>query len=218
MEFTRILLVILIISFTVFFPSAHAEPTVSIIMEKTTYQYCEKLFYIIQVSEVTGDPAIIHIRDDLGKGSSAIPIPITDLQNPIPAAFAFEREQFVSGKYFIDLEYSGVETTAEFSLIDSDNICIPSLMNQFLIGWLNGEIPDGYLMDAIQKYVDEKLISIPFEINEQNILEIQIPEWVKNLGYWWVSGVISDSDFSAAMSYLTDRNIIGIPSNTEDGI
>ena len=91
-------------------------------------------------------------------------------------------------------------------------------MNQFLIGWLNGEIPDGYLMDAIQKYVDEKLISIPFEINEQNILEIQIPEWVKNLGYWWVSGALSDSDFSAAMNYLIDKNIIGIPSDTEDEI
>ena len=51
--------------------------SLEIIMEKTTYSYCEKLFYTIKVSEVTGNPAIIHIRDETGKGSSAIPFPIT---------------------------------------------------------------------------------------------------------------------------------------------
>ena len=73
-----------------FLPSAlNAEPSVSIVMEKTTYSYCEKLIYTIEVSEITGDPAIIHIRDETGKGSSAIPIPITDLQNPVPSLVAF---------------------------------------------------------------------------------------------------------------------------------
>jgi hypothetical protein len=137
------LTIIFVITITMILPQVQAEPSVSIIMEKTTYQYCEKLFYTIEVSEVTGDPAIIHIRDETGKGSSAIPIPIINLQNPIPAAFPFEKEQFVAGKYFIDLEYSGVGVTAEFSLADSDNICIPGLMKQFLVGWLNDEIPDG---------------------------------------------------------------------------
>jgi len=49
-----ILPIILAISF-VFLPAAYAEPSVSIIMEKTTYSYCEKLFYIIEVSEITGE-------------------------------------------------------------------------------------------------------------------------------------------------------------------
>ena len=53
-------------------------------MDKTTYSYCEKLFYTIKVSEVTGQPAIIHLRDETGKGSSAIPINISDFENPVP--------------------------------------------------------------------------------------------------------------------------------------
>jgi len=106
-----ILPIILAISFAVFLPDVHAEPSVTIIMEKTTYSYCEKLFYIIQVSEITGEPAIIHIRDETGKGSSAIPIPITNLQNPVPSLIAFEEEIFPLGKYFIDVEYSGSEIT-----------------------------------------------------------------------------------------------------------
>jgi hypothetical protein len=210
-----ILPMILALSF-VFLPAVYAEPSVNIIMEKTTYSYCEKLFYIIEVSEITGDSAIIHIRDETGKGSSAIPISITNLQNPVPSLIAFEAEIFPLGKYFIDVEYSGAEFTAEFNLIDSDNICIPGLIKQFLIEWLNDKMSDGYLMDAFQKYVDIKLIDIPFEINDENILEIDIPDWVKNVGYWWIQEVISDKDFAQVISYLIDENIISSPIGIEN--
>ncbi len=209
--------IILAISFA-FLPAVHAEPSVSIIMEKTTYSYCEKLFYIIEVSEITGEPAIIHIRDEAGKGSSAIPIPITNLQTPVPSLIAFEKEIFPLGKYFVDVEYSGSEFTAEFNLIDSDNICIPAVINQFLIEWLNDNLSDGYLMDAIQKYVDIKLIDVPFEINDENILKINIPNWVEKIGIWWVQGVISDKDFAQVISYLIDENIISSPTGIENEI
>jgi len=203
--------IILAISF-VFLPATYAEPSVSIIMEKTTYSYCERLFYTIEVPEITGDNAIIHIRDETGKGSSAIPIPITNLQNPVPSLIAFQAEIFPLGKYFIDVEYSGAEFTAEFNLIYSENICIPEVIKQFLIEWLNDKMLDGYLIDAIQKYVDTKLIDIPFEINDENIREIDIPDWVKNVGYWWVQGVISDEDFAQVVNYLIDKKIISFPT------
>ena len=211
------LLIILAISF-VFLPAVYAEPSVSIIMEKTTYSYCEKLFYIIEVSEITGESAIIHIRDETGKGSSAIPIPITNLQNPVPSLIAFQAEIFPLGKYFIDVEYSGAEFTAEFNLINSDNICIPQTVKQFSIEWIYEKIPDGYLIDLIQREVDTKLIDIPFEINDENILKIDIPDWVKNVTYWWVQGIISDKNFAQVISYLIDENIISTPIATENEI
>lgn len=210
--------IIFIIVITTFLPQVHAEPTVSIIMEKTTYQYCEKLFYTIKVSEITGDPAIIHIRDESGKGSSAIPIAIKELENPIPSLIPFEAEIFPLGKYFLDVEYSGSEQTAEFNLIDSDNICIPQVVKQFLIEWLNGKMSDGYLIDAFQKYIDPKLIEIPFEINDENILEIDIPDWVKNVAYWWVQGMISDKDFAQMTNYLINEKIISSHVGIENGI
>ena len=207
------LTIILAISVAVFLPDVNAEPSVTIIMEKTTYSYCEKLFYIIEVSEITGEPAIIHIRDEAGKGSSAIPIQITNLQNPVPSLIAFEEEVFPLGKYFVDVEYSGSEFTVEFNLIDSDNVCIPQSVRLFLIEWLSEKISDGYLIDAFQKYVDPKLIDIPFEINEENIHEIDIPDWVKSVGYWWIQGEISDKEFAQVINYLIDENIIS--SNTD---
>jgi len=211
------LLIILAISF-VFLPAVYAEPSVSIIMEKTTYSYCEKLFYIIEVSEITGESAIIHIRDETGKGSSAIPIPITNLQNPVPSLIAFQAEIFPLGKYFIDVEYSGAKITSEFNLIDSNKICIPEVIKPILTNWLTGNISDGFLMDAFQKYVDKEIIDIPFEINENNVYEIDIPDWVKNVGYWWIEGIISDEDFAQVVNYLIEKKIISLPIETENEI
>jgi len=188
--------------------SAYAEPTITIEMDKTIYTYCERLFYTIEVSEITGDPAIIHIRDETGKGSSAIPIEIKNLINPVPSLMAFEKEVFPLGKYFVDVEYSNSKFTAEFELIDSNNICIPNSISKFLVEWLTGKISDGYLIDAFQKYVDPKLISIPFEINGENIHQIDIPEWTKNITYWWIQGGISDNEFAQIINYLIEENII----------
>ena len=216
MELKIIMLSLILATSFASLPTISAEPSVTIVMEKTTYSYCEKLFYIIEVSEITGEPAIIHIRDESGKGSSAIPIQITNLKNPIPSLFAFEKEIFPLGKYFVDVEYAGSKFTAEFNLIDSDNICIPEAIKQFMIEWLNDKMPDGYLMDAFQRHVDPKLIHIPFEINEKNILDIDIPDWVKNVAYWWIQGGVSDKEFTQMINYLIDENIISFPITSEN--
>lgn len=205
-------------SFTVFLPQVYAEPSVSITMEKTVYSYCEKLFYTIEVSEITGDNAIIHIRDETGKGSSAIPITITSLQNPIPSIAAFEKDIFPLGKYFIDVQYSGAKHTAEFSLIDSGKICIPELIKPIMANWLSGNISDGFLIDSFDKYVDREIIDVPFEINEDNVYKINIPNWIKNVGQWWIQQVISDEDFSHVMNYLIDKEIISVPQEIENEI
>ncbi|MBI1663371.1 MAG: hypothetical protein IS860_07770 [Nitrosopumilus sp.] len=207
---TLVIAIVLALSLTIF-PLAYAEPSVEIIMEKTTYSYCEKLFYTIKVSEVTGNPAIIHIRDESGKGSSAIPFPIADLENPVPSRVAFEKEIFPLGKYFIDVEYSGSETTAEFTLIDTDKTCIPEVVKPIMANWLSGNISDGFLIDAFQKFTeDEGIFKIPFDINETTVYDVNIPQWVKSIGYWWLEGAISDDELANAINNLIERNIISL--------
>ena len=110
-----------------------AEPQVSIIMEKTTYTYCERLVYSIEVSEITGELAYIFIRDDSGVTSEGIPIIIEKLSTQIPSPHAFEKEIFPAGKYFIDLQYLGIQTTAEFNLINSDKIGKRTFVSEFLL-------------------------------------------------------------------------------------
>ena len=194
----------------VLLPNAFATPTVEIVMEKSTFQYCEKLFYSINVSEVTGDSAIVHIRDQAGKGSSAIPIQIDNLKNPIPSVVPFTSEIFPVGKYFIEVEYSGANATAEFDLIDSEKPCIPMVMKQIAYEWLDDKISDGFLIDSINKYVDKQDIKIPDKINEKKLEDIHIPKWIKNTTGWWLGDKISDDEYSKAIQYLIDKEIIVI--------
>ena len=198
--------------------SVFAEPQISIIMEKTTYTYCERLVYSIEVSEITGEPAIIHIRDGAGGKSSAIPIPIEKLSNPIPSLHAFEKDIFPLGTYFIDVEYLGIQTTAEFNLIDSDNRCISEAMQPVVVRWINGEFTDGMLISGFQNIVDKKLIDIPFEFTEKNIDSLYIPEWVKSVGKGWVMGIVSDEMFVKNLQYLIDEKIIKFPPVRENEI
>src|SRR3989338_8515427 len=155
-----LLIVVLVIFSVALLPSVYATSTVEILMEKTTFRYCEKLFYTIQVSEITVEPAIIYIRDQTGKSSSAIPIPISNLQNPIPSMIPFEAEIFPVGKYFIDVDYANATDSAEFDLIDSGNVCIPILIKQVASSWVDDKMADGFFIDAINKFVDKDIISI----------------------------------------------------------
>jgi hypothetical protein len=207
----KVIFFIVLIGSTGVLASTYAEPSITIIMEKTTYTYCEKLVYSIKVSEITGDPAIIHIRDDVGGSSSAIPIPIEKLLNPIPSLYAFEKDIFPLGQYFIDVQYLGIETSAEFNLIDSDNMCISEAMQPVIVKWINEEFTDGMLISGFQNIVDKKLINIPFEFTEKNIGKLNIPEWVKSIAKGWVMGIISDQMFVQNLQYLINEKIISFP-------
>ncbi len=210
MKSRQYLILVFVIFSAALIPMIYATPSVQISMEKNTFRYCEKLFYTINVSEVTDDPAIIHIRDSKGGASSAISIPISNLQNPVPSMAPFEAEIFPLGKYFIDVEYSGAKNSTEFDLIDSENICIPMLMKQISLGWVDDKISDGFWIDAIERYVDKDLINVPDTIKEKNLEDIQIPKWMKTTVTWWIDDKISDSELSKAMQYLIDTKIIVI--------
>ena len=214
----KIIFFMILIGSTGLGTSVFAESQVSIIMEKTTYTYCERLVYSIEVSEITGEPAIIYIRDGAGGKSSAIPIPIEKLSNPIPSLHAFEKDIFPLGTYFIDVEYLGIQTTAEFNLIDSDNMCISEAMQPVVVRWINGEFTDGMLISGFQNIVDKKLIDVPFEFTERNIDSLHIPEWVKSVGKGWIMGIVSDEMFVKNLQYLIDKKIITFPPVRENEI
>ena len=191
-------------------PSVSAAPSIQIILDKTTFSYGEKLFYTIEVSEITGDLAIIHIRDESGKGSSAIPFEISQLKTDIPSPYPFEKQVFPEGKYFIDLQYSGSEFTAEFELIDSGNVVIPFQNKQIAYSWVNNQVSAGILIDSIQKTVEKDAINIPSEIDREHLENIYIPEWMKLVTIWWLEEKISDETYANAFQNLIDREIIKI--------
>ncbi len=48
------------------------------------------------------------------------------------------------------------------------------------------------------------------------ILEIDIPDWVRNNAGWWADGQIGDSDFVSGIQYLISQGIMNIPE-TQSG-
>ena len=189
-------------------PNAFAAPSVSIQIEKTTYSYGEKLFYTIEVSEVTGDIATIHIRDEKGKGSSGIPIAISELKTPVPSLYPFESEIFPVGKYFIEVEYSGATDSVEFELIDAGNIVIPFWIKQVAYYWVSEQISDAAFADAIEFLIKNEIIIVPETETESTAENTQIPSWVKINTVWWLEEKISDTDFALGIQYLIKVGII----------
>ena len=60
------------------YAATYSENTVKIYTEKEIYSYGDYLTFTIEVSKIKDDVAILHIIDEAGISSSAIPIFITN--------------------------------------------------------------------------------------------------------------------------------------------
>ncbi len=201
--------------------TAHAAeaPDVTISIDRPVYHYCERLSYVISVSEVTDSTAIVYIIDQNQKSSQAIPMLIEGQDNVIKAPFPFEREIFPAGTYTIDVSYAGGHASADFELADSDSICVPAQIRQITAAWLSGSISDGFLIDAIKRSVDARLINVPFDTGQGGdaIYQIVIPEWVKMVAYWWITDEISDDVMAGTLDYLLGSGVIGLQESGGGG-
>jgi len=197
-------LILLLVVFPVIsISTVYAAPTITIYTEKEIYSYGDFLSFTIEVSEATGDSAILHIIDELGKGSSAIPIPITELKTVVPSPFPFESEVYPLGKYTLEIQYSGSTDTTEFELIDSGKFLLQMGTKQVAVAWIQGDMSDTFFMKFLIKQ-NPTLFS-----TEQNseLENVNIPQWVKGTTGWWIDGHISDMEYVAFIGYLIKTGI-----------
>jgi len=186
----------------------YATPTVSIYTEKEIYSYGDFLSFTIQVSEITGEPAILYIIDEAGKKSSAIPIPVIELKTKVPSPFPFESNVYPLGMYTLEIQYSGSSSMTEFELIDSGNIVIPLWIRELAKYWYNGAITDMEFSNGIGFLIKEGIIVIPETQNQKTSDEVKIPEWVKDSTGWWIDRQISDVEFAKGIEFLIKEGII----------
>jgi len=186
----------------------YATPTVSIHTEKEIYSYGDFLSFTIQVSEITGEPAILYIIDEAGKKSSAIPIPVIELKTKVPSPFPFESNVYPLGMYTLEIQYSGSSSMTEFELIDSGNIVIPLWIRELAKYWYNGAITDMEFSNGIGFLIKEGIIVIPETQNQKTSDEVKIPEWVKDSTGWWIDRQISDVEFAKGIEFLIKEGII----------
>ena len=189
----------------------YATSTVSIYTEKEIYSYGDFLTFTIEVSEITGESAILHIIDESGGKSSAIPIPVTELKTKVPSPFPFESNVYPLGMYTLEIQYSGSSNMTEFVLIDSGNVVIPSWIRELAKYWHNGAISDVEFAQGIEFLIKERIIVIPQIQNQETSNEVKIPEWFKASTGWWIDRQISDVEFAQGIEFLIKEGIIIVP-------
>jgi len=189
----------------------YAAPIVSIFTEKEIYSYGDFLSFTIEVSEITGESAILYIIDESGKKSSAIPIPITELETEVPSPFPFESNVYPLGMYTLEIQYSGSSSVTEFELIDSGNIVIPLWIREFAKYWFNGAITDVEFSNGIGFLIKEGIIVVPETQNQKTSDEVIIPEWIKDSTGWWLDRQISDIEFAKGLEFLIKEGIVVVP-------
>ena len=189
-------------------PSAFSIPDISIQTDERIYRYGDFLSFTIKVSELTGESAILHIIDESGKSSSAISIPITQLETVVPSPYPFESTVYPLGKYILNIEYSGSSDSAEFELIDSGKTMIPFWIRDFSKYWYNDEISDKEFAKGIEFLIKEKIIVVSQSTSHGTVDEVKIPNWIKTSTGWWLQGKISDMEFAKSIEYLIKVGII----------
>jgi len=201
---------LILLSFMPILNPANAEPSVSIETSQSIYHYGEYLTITINVSEITGDFAIIYIIDSSQKKSVLLQPPISQKTHSFPSNHPFDSAIWKTGSYILELEYSEVQSSTQFSIQDTGEVAIPSWIKDLATMWITEPlVTDKDFGRAIEYLIEHEVIKIPYTEPEGDVIT-SIPDWVKTNAEWWVTGKISDTEFTVALQYLIKKGIITV--------
>ena len=199
---------LILLSFMPILNPVNAEPTIGIETSQSVYGYGDFLLITINVSEVTGDFATIYITDSSQKKSVLLQPPISQKTHSFPSNHPFDSAIWQSGSYILELEYSGVQSSTQFSIQDTGEVAIPSWIKDLATMWITEPlVTDKDFGRAIGYLIEHGVIEIPYTEPEGDVIT-NIPDWVKTNAEWWVTGKISDTEFTVALQYLIKKGII----------
>jgi hypothetical protein len=179
---------------------AFAE-SIEITTSKSTYHFGDYLSITINVSQISGNSATMHIIDANGVKSSPIPIQITNQTTTITAPNPFDSVIYKEGKYIIELEYDGTKSVAEFELTDSGGAVMPLGSNVIVPQWMDGAISDYNLL----KFLADKDVILFSDLDN----DVKIPKWYKNVAMFWSEKKIADQELINGIQYLVNQKIFG---------
>ena len=205
---------LMILSVMLSLNQASAAPTISIETSQSVYEYGDHLVMIINVSEVTGDDVRIYITDPAERKSLLLQQPMSYVYTEFPARFPLDSAVWKPGTYLLELVYSGVKSSVQFTIEDTGTIALPFWIKDLAKMWINEPlVTDKDFARAIEYLIQVEIIKIPYT-EPGGETESTIPEWVKNNAGWWIEGKISDTEFTMALQYLVKIGIIKVNVST----
>src|SRR5437867_1963322 len=186
-----------------------ATPSLTVSTGKHVYAYGDFLSITFQVSELTGNPIIVHIIDSSGKASAPINISINKWNSTISSPIPFYKTTYSPGTYHINAEYAGTQSSISFDLVDSGKIAIPTEYKTLAQTWLKGTATDKDYAGLIRELIHFDIINVPgYEFQTAHI--IHIPAWFKNNVKWWSDDSITDNEFGFAIQYLIKSGFMSV--------
>ena len=195
-----------------------AAPEISIETSQSVYEYGDHLVMIIKVSDITGDDIRIYITDPAERKSLLLQQPISQEYTEFPSKFPFDSAIWKPGTYVLELEYSEVESSVQFTIEDTGKIALPFWIKDLAHMWITEPlVTDKDFARALEYLIEKGIISIPYtEPGTETVSSI--PEWVKNNAEWWIEGKISDTEFALALQYLVKTGIITVNLQPPSGM
>ena len=212
--YVAIFLLFMISSAMLSLNQAFAAPTISIETNQSVYEYGNHLVMIINVSEVTGDDVRIYITDPVERKSLLLQQPMSYVYTEFPARFPLDSAVWKPGTYLLELVYSGVKSSVQFTIEETGIVSLPFWIKDLAKMWINEPlVTDKDFARAIEYLIQVEIIKIPYT-EPGGETESTIPEWVKNNAGWWIEGKISDTEFTMALQYLVKIGIIKVNVST----
>ena len=212
--YVAIFLLFMISSAMLSLNQAFAAPTISIETNQSVYEYGDHLVMKINVSEVTGGDVRIFITDPAERKGLLLQQPMIYVYTEFPARFPFDSAVWKPGTYLLELEYSGVESSVQFTIEETGTVSLPFWIKDLAKMWINEPlVTDKDFARALEYLIQVEIIKIPYtELGGET--ESSIPEWIKNNAGWWIEGKISDTEFTMALQYLVKIGIIKVNVST----
>jgi hypothetical protein len=212
--YVAIFSLLIILSVMLSLNQASAAPTISIETSQSVYEYGDRLVMIINVSEVTGDDVRIYITDPAERKSLLLQQPMSYVYTEFPARFPLDSAVWKPGTYLLELVYSGVKSSVQFTIEETGIVSLPFWIKDLAKMWINEPlVTDKDFARAIEYLIQVEIIKIPYT-EPGGETESTIPEWVKNNAGWWIEGKISDTEFTMALQYLVKIGIIKVNVST----
>jgi len=106
---------------------------------------------------------------------------------------------------------SGLIFSGKINVESSQTPAIPDWIRNNAKWWAEGAIADSDFISGIEYLIKENIISIPdLPVHTSEIVNEQVPEWVKNNAAWWADELISDTEFVSGIKYLVEHGIIKV--------
>ena len=187
-----------------------AAPTISIETSQSVYEFGDHLVTIINVSEITGDDVRIYITDPAERKGLLLQHPISQEYTEFPSRFPFDSAVWKPGTYTLELEYSGINSSVQFTIEDTGKVALPFWIKDLAHMWITEPlVTDKDFARAIEYLILKEIIKIPYTEPEGETIA-SIPDWVKNNAEWWINEKISDTEFTLSLQYLVKKGIITV--------